>query len=237
MLSGVLRPGALRTLALLVGEALSPTTCASCDALIPFKNVFCPECAGSIVRDAGVGESDGSSGSFCPGGLERVVAFSLFGGAVAAALRRLKYEERPDLARPLGHLLRRAARDAGLAVGADVEVPVPLHPRRLAERGFNQAALLAAEVAGERTTAPRALSRARDTPQQAMLDRAGRLKNVTRAFEAIDPARVRGRRVVLVDDVMTTGATLTACAEALLEAGASSVVGLVVARSDGKAGS
>lgn len=243
MLSGVLRPGALRTLALLVGEALSPTTCASCDAPIPFKNVFCPECAGSIVRDTGVGigESDGSSGSFCPGGLERAVAFSLFGGAVAAALRRLKYEERPDLARPLGHLLRRAARDAGLVVvaGADVVVPVPLHPRRLAERGFNQAALLAAEVAGElrAPTAPRALSRARDTPQQAMLDRAGRLENVTRAFEAIDPARVRGKRVVLVDDVMTTGATLTACAEALLEAGAISVAGLVVARSEGKAGS
>jgi len=70
-----------------------------------------------------------------------------------------------------------------------------------------------------------------------MLDRAGRLNNVTRAFLAIDPARVRGRRVVLVDDVMTTGATLTACAEALLEAGASSVAGLVVARSEGKAGS
>ena len=241
MLSGVLRPGALRTLALLVGEALSPTTCASCDAPIPFKNVFCPECAGSVVRDAGagIGESDRSSGGSCPGGLERAVAFSLFGGAVAAALRRLKYEERPDLARPLGHLLRRAARDADLAAGADVVVPVPLHPRRLAERGFNQAALLAAEVAGElrAPTAPRALSRARDTPQQAMLDRAGRLNNVTRAFLAIDPARVRGRRVVLVDDVMTTGATLTACAEALLEAGASSVAGLVVARSEGKAGS
>jgi ComF family protein len=153
---------------------------------------------------------------------------------VAAALRRLKYEERPDLARPLGHLLRRAARDADL--GADVVVPVPLHPRRLADRGFNQAALLAAEVAEELQVplVTRALARGRDTAQQAMLDRAGRLENLTGAFSALNAASIRGRRVVLIDDVMTTGATLTACAEALLGAGAGSVAGLVVARSDGR---
>jgi ComF family protein len=214
----------------LVGEALSPAGCASCDAPIPFRSVFCAECAGSIVRDPALGVGERS----CPAGLEKAVAFCLFGGAVAAALRRLKYEERPDLARPLGHLLRRAARDADL--GADVVIPVPLHPRRLADRGFNQAALLAAEVAQELQIplVTRALARGRDTAQQAMLDRAGRLENLTGAFSTVNAARIRGRRVVLIDDVMTTGATLTACAEALLGAGAGSVAGLVVARSDGR---
>jgi ComF family protein len=231
MRCGVLVSSALRTLAELAGEALSPAGCAACDARIPFRSVFCAECAGSVVRDRGIEAVESAA---CPAGLERAVAFSLFGGAVAAALRRLKYEERPDLGRPLGHLLRRAARDADL--GADLVVPVPLHARRLADRGFNQAALLAAEVAEELRAphAPRALVRARDTPQQATLDRAGRLQNLTSAFAAREPARVRGRRVVLVDDVMTTGATLTACAEALLAAGAGSIAGLVVARSEGQ---
>ena len=229
MLSGVLQKAAAaaRTLAQLAGHALSPAGCASCDAPIPWKSVFCPECAASIHRDAG---------STCPAGLDQAVAFCLFGGAAAAALRRLKYEERPDLARPLGHLLRRAARDADLR--ADVVVPVPLHPRRLADRGFNQAALLGGEVADElcAVLVTRALARGRDTAQQATLDRAGRLANMTRAFRARRAERIRGRRVVLVDDVMTTGATLTACAEALLEAGAGSVAALVVARSDGEGG-
>lgn len=222
-------PASLRTLAELAGHALSPTGCASCDAPIPFNHVFCAECARSIVPDPGR-EAQRSPGSAGFGG---AVAFCLFGGAAAAALRRLKYEERPDLARPLGHLLRRAARDADLR--ADVVVPVPLHPKRLADRGFNQAALLAAEVADE-LKAPlvtRALARGLDTTQQAKLDRAGRLTNLAGAFSARGAEKVRGRRVVLVDDVVTTGATLTACAEVLLETGAESVAGLVVARSEG----
>src|SRR6185369_5247276 len=98
-----------------------------------------------------------------------VVAFALYGGAVAAALRRLKYGGRADLAVPLGHLARRAVREAGLS--GDLVIPVPLHPRRLADRGYNQAALLAASVARE-IGAPlvaRALVRVRNTPQQARL--------------------------------------------------------------------
>jgi ComF family protein len=158
------------------------------------------------------------------------VAFALYGGPVAVALRRLKYGDRPDLAGPLGHLLRRAARDARLC--ADLVVPVPLHPARLAERGYNQAALLGAAAASElgAPLAATALRRTRHTPQQARLDRARRLENVARAFQVRDPGRVRGRRVVLVDDVTTTGATLAACAEALRAAGAASVQALVVAR-------
>jgi ComF family protein len=161
-----------------------------------------------------------------------VVAFGLYGGPLASALRRLKYEDRPDLAGPLGHLLRHAARDAGIR--ADLVVPVPLHPARLAERGYNQAALLGVAAARELGVplAPGALRRTRHTPQQAHLDRGHRLHNVAGAFQVGAPARVRGQRVVLVDDVTTTGATLAACAEALGAAGVTSVTALVVARAE-----
>lgn len=112
----------------------------------------------------------------------------------------------------------------------DVVAPVPLHPRRLAERGYNQAALLASPVArGLRVPlVPRALTRVDDTPQQVMLDRAARLVNLEGAFSAAR-ARVRGTRVLLVDDVRTTGATLDACTNVLREAGAIDVLSLVLA--------
>ncbi|WP_235879813.1 ComF family protein [Polyangium aurulentum] len=161
------------------------------------------------------------------------VAFAVFGGAVAAALKRFKYEDRPDLGRPLGELMRRAARDEGIA--ADVVVPVPLHPRRLVERGYNQAALLAGAVAAELNArlGARVLGRRRSTAQQARLGREERLTNVAGAFEVRDARAVRGKRVVLVDDVATTGATLGACKDALIEAGAIEVTALVLACAEG----
>ena len=114
-------------------------------------------------------------------------------------------------------------------------MPVPLHPRRLAERGYNQASLLAVEVAGNLAAplAATALARVRNTSQQALLDREGRLRNVAQAFRVRAPKAVRGRHVVLVDDVATTGATLGACSAELLGAGASEVTALVVARAEG----
>jgi ComF family protein len=154
----------------------------------------------------------------------------LFAGAIAVALRRLKYESRPDLAGPLGRLLCGVIRRGGL--GADVVVPVPLHPKRLADRGYNQAALLgrAAARALSVPLAARALVRIRHTPQQAHLGREARLGNVVNAFHVRDPAAVRGLHVLLVDDVVTTGSTLGACTAALLAAGAASVQMLAVAR-------
>ena len=136
----------------------------------------------------------------------------------------------PNLGVPLGHLLRRLLREEGLS--ADVVVPVPLHPKRLAERGYNQAALLARAAARElgAPLAARALVRVRDTSQQARLGRTERLANVERAFVARDPKAVRGRDVLLVDDVETTGATLTACRAALLEAGARRVTMVCLSR-------
>jgi ComF family protein len=211
-----------RLLTVSLANALAPSACAACDARLNRRAVFCAACAPGVVpapRSPSCGVHD-------------VVAFALYGGPIAIALRRLKYGDRPDLARPLGDLLRRAARSAGTC--ADLVVPVPLHRARLAERGYNQAALLAAVAADElgAPLAPRALARTRHTAQQARLERADRLENVANAFRVRVPEAVMGRRVVLVDDVATTGATLKACAGALRAAGVAAVTALVVARAD-----
>lgn len=140
---------------------------------------------------------------------------------MAQAIHRLKYAGRPDLARPLARWMAQA--EPQLARGVDGWVPVPLHPKRLAERGFNQAALIAAELS--RIFGPRvyALALQRNTymVSQAGLGRTQRLLNARSAFSA--RTNLAGQRVALVDDVLTTGATALACIEALHDAGAQAV--------------
>lgn len=191
---------------------LAPPRCAACGAGVPLRTAFCPVCVASVER--------ASSSAGAP---------FVYGGAMAHAITRFKYGPRPDLAHPLGRLLAAHAAREGLS--ADAVVPVPLHPQRLASRGFNQAALLAAHVARvlDVRHEPLALRRTRDTGAQAELDRAARLRNVVGAFEVRRPAAVAGRRVLLVDDVRTTGATLAACAAAVEAAGAARALSLVLA--------
>jgi ComF family protein len=115
---------------------------------------------------------------------------------------------------------------------ADLILPVPLSPSRLTERGFNQAELLAHPLAAEFgwDFSPDILRRERNTPQQTRLSARERWGNVAGAFAVNDGASVEGRRILIVDDVCTTRATLEACATPLLRAGAAGVWGLVVAR-------
>jgi ComF family protein len=131
-------------------------------------------------------------------------------------------------------LLMRSAPWIELALdGADLVLPMPLSTPRLAERGFNQSLQLARALAPGKTTAG-LLLKIRDTAAQSALDRKERLRNVKGAF-AIEPLRalqVRGRNVVLVDDVMTSGASLFTAAHVLREAGAQSITALVLARTD-----
>jgi ComF family protein len=212
-------PAALARLALDVfASVLAPPRCAACDTQVGRLAAFCPPCAGTV-------DAAGAGG-------EGALAAFVYGGAMARAIVRVKYEARPDLARPLGDLLYRALEAHAPALREAVVVPVPLHPSRLAERGFNQSALLARRLAWHLDSpfAPLLLARARDTPKQASLDRGARLANVAGAFRARQPLRVRGCAVLLVDDVCTTGATLAACSSALVEAGARSVVTAVLAR-------
>ena len=158
-----------------------------------------------------------------------------FSGLVRRALHELKYGGEQRLARPLGEAVARRWRRAG--AGGDVLVPVPVHAERRRRRGYDQAELIARVAAAELglPCAP-ILSRARATIAQFDLDRPTRATNVHGAFvlkPGSDPTRRRpldGRWVVLVDDVVTTGATLAACAAPLLEGGASGVSAVTVAR-------
>jgi ComF family protein len=151
----------------------------------------------------------------------------VFAGPLAHAIRRFKYGARPDLARPLGEMLATGA--APLAAHISTVVPVPLHPSRLRARGFNQATLLARPVARALGVPLRAqgLRRTRATRAQAGLDAHDRADNVRGAFRAIS---MQGERVLVIDDVRTTGATLAAAAEALRAAGAREVRTLTLGR-------
>jgi ComF family protein len=145
----------------------------------------------------------------------------------------LKYQDRTALAAIAAPLLRRAGHSLLDAPGACL-VPVPLHWSRLAWRGFNQAALLADALHQLTGIAldKHALARVRRTPPQQGLDRAGRQENIRKAFavRGAGHARLAGRPVILVDDVITTGATAAACAKVLLKAGVASVDILALAR-------
>jgi ComF family protein len=150
---------------------------------------------------------------------------------VRAALHDLKYAGERRLAAVLGRALAERWRHAG--AGADVLVAVPIHRDRERQRGYDQALLLA-RAAAESLHLPAAhsLERSRATQAQFELDRHHRAANVAGAFR-VRPgtgASVAGRWVLLIDDVMTTGSTLGSCARALLDAGASAVSALTVAR-------
>jgi ComF family protein len=149
-----------------------------------------------------------------------------------ALVHALKYGDRIDLAPTMGRWMARAG--SGLLEDADAMIPVPLHWRRLWARRFNQSALLAQAISRETgvAVADTALRRVKATAQQVGLTQSERAQNVQGAFR-VPPdrkAEVAGRRIVLVDDVLTSGATSDACARALLRAGARNVDLVVFAR-------
>ena len=155
----------------------------------------------------------------------RARAVALYDSVARRLVHRLKYEDRLDLAGVMARMM--AASGRTLIAEAECLVPVPLHRGRLWRRRFNQSALLARAIADAtgRPCVATALVRVRATRSQVGLSRAARAENLSGAFRvaSAEQHRVRGRRVLLVDDVMTTGATGNAAARALLRGGATSV--------------
>ncbi|MCL4534984.1 MAG: ComF family protein [Bacteroidetes bacterium] len=161
--------------------------------------------------------------------LQGLRAAFFFDGPLRQGIHRFKYRGVRSLAAPLAQLLLPTL-DA-LPWSFDVVVPVPLHPARQRQRGYNQSVLLAAELGRQRGLAvvTSAISRTRNTPPQMELSAAERQANVAGVF-AGRPGALDGQRVLLLDDVGTTGSTLDACAMGARQAGAAEVYALVLAR-------
>lgn len=228
-------------------DMLLPPTCLGCDAATDAPGRFCAACfravafIGAPCCDAcgiGFAYARQAQHGLCPEcAVVRPVwrhgrAALSYDGPAVKLLLAFKHGDRPEHARALGAMMARAG--AGLLAGADLLVPVPLHRARLRRRRYNQAAMLCHALTrlGGPATLPDALRRTRATDSLGHLGAFARTAALQGAIAA-RPSRgasLRGRRVVLVDDVLTTGATATACAEALLAAGVASVDVLVAAR-------
>ncbi len=225
----------LRAVARALLELVYPPRCAACGEPIS-SEPFCAVCAEAIEAvPPGCGrcglpgpEDPCGACRTAPPAFDAVQAGGLFGGPLADAIHAFKYGGRPALARPLGAWLASRVRVPG---GALV-VSVPLGRARRIERGYDQAALLAdalARAAGGVRRGRGLLRRTRETSPQVGRSRAERAANVAHAFAA---GPVAGQAVILVDDVLTTGATAGAAAEALLAAGARSVSVIALARAE-----
>jgi ComF family protein len=156
-----------------------------------------------------------------------------FAGPVQELIHRFKYGHRVHLSQPLGLLTARALAPFRAESAPELVVPVPLHRRRLRQRGYNQSQLLAEVLAKQWKLKLEVgnLRRIRWTEPQTSLDATDRRDNVRGAFAVRDPRRLEGRRVLLVDDVFTTGSTIRACAGSLRDAGVAEVFVVTVARS------
>lgn len=195
--------------------------CMGCGSLAGFEMEWiCPECRRQLARRW--------IGAFPEPKLDGAAAAYHYAGPAGNVVRNLKYRDVMTLARPMAERML-AALEQIQPVGAEMVVPVPMHPKRQKHRGYNQSELLAREVAALlEVPCEIGLIRVRDTVQQARLDAEARRKNLKDAFRA-EPC-VSGWRVLLVDDVYTTGETARECARALREGGAITVSYLAYAK-------
>ena len=233
----------IQRIRVLLLDLIFPPRCVSCQRS---GQLFCDHCA-QDVRPAQPKQSCGGCGCLLSSGLAElgapcpdclhplwlIQAAALHVPPLTAAIHALKYAGEGELAPSLTRFLRAAAmRDPWPAIlaGLDGIVPVPLHENRLSERGYNQSELLADSLAQE-TSVPvlkGAIARVRETPSQVGLSARDRAENVKDAFRVVS-TQVRGRSLLLVDDVSTTGSTMRECAQALRAAGAGRVFGLALA--------
>ncbi|KPF77819.1 hypothetical protein IP88_05440 [alpha proteobacterium AAP81b] len=227
-------------------DLVLPPRCPACRRIVDGDDRFCGDCWQQLVfitapqcaRCGDPFDHDLGAGALCGACLAALPRYDsaraalVYGGPARDVILGLKHGDRQHLARLMARAMARAAGPMLEAAAAPLLVPVPLHWTRLVRRGANQAALIAAAL--RRQTGAElalfALIRARATPASRGLGRAARARNVRGVFRVADKARVTGRRVILVDDVLTTGATAEACARVLRRAGAAEVHVLTFAR-------
>jgi competence protein ComFC len=219
-----------------------PPSCAGCGRV---GLRWCDACQGNVRLTAGnlcpcCGEPE-TNASLCRGCLadppeyQSVRSYGDFSGPLREALHRLKYQRDVGAGEALSkHLIELYNH---LNWNVDVVTPVPLSSTRIRQRGYNQAGVLARPLAYsiQKPYRPAAIWRTRETQSQVSLSRQERKANVNGAFKA-DEGLVRGKTILVIDDVATTGSTINACAKALRHAGASAVFGLTLARAVQKAG-
>jgi predicted amidophosphoribosyltransferase len=236
-----------------LARLLWPQRCPGCQKTMGDGGAFCPACDVTVLAldraCPGCALDDRAAAGLChacrvrPFPFSRARASLIYGGAVADALVRLKHGGGLAAARLLGRFVVPLL-DWAAAEGIDAVLPVPLHPRRFRQRGFNQALELTREALAVRAYRARtfglpqvplpvwvdALRRQRDTPALGRESGPVRRCRLAGAFAVPHRQQVRNRRLLLVDDVMTTGATFAECARTLLDAGASEVRVAAVAR-------
>jgi ComF family protein len=206
--------------------------CAACWAKLSFiEPPYCPRLGIPFVYDPGP-DMLSMEAIASPPAYQRARAAVRYDEVARTLVHALKYQDRTDLAPAMGRWMARAGRE--LLDGADMIIPVPLHWRRAWHRRYNQSGALARSIERQSGVALRGdvLQRVRATEQQVGLSRPQRASNVQGAFK-VSPDRqseIAGRRLVLIDDVLTSGATTDACARALLRAKAAQVDVLVFAR-------
>ena len=205
--------------------------CADCRKKISFLvSPLCTVCGTPFATEAGSDHVCGACLSKGPPHLCR--SATLLAGPVQELIHRFKYGRCVHLCQPLGLITATALRPFCHAAAPDLIVPVPLHRKRLRQRGYNQSQLIA-QVLEKQWRVPLSignLRRIRWTEPQTGLHAGDRVSNVAGAFAVKDRKRLEGKRVLLVDDVLTTGSTMRACAEALGEAGAAALFAVTVAR-------
>jgi competence protein ComFC len=227
-----------------LGDLLLPPACAVCNNLLDHGGaVVCPDCLCGFEALSGpvcdrCGQPYPGAGR-CPdcrdeaGHLDKIRSVYAYGGPLQEAVLNLKLNKKTRLAPFFADQIARADIDGLDLEGRDLLVPVPLHQGRQAARGFNQSQLIARRLSPlvNVPVAPFHLKRTRPTPSQfQMATRKQRLENVKNAFSVVGRHPFEGKKICLLDDVVTTGSTLRECARALSEAGAREIVAVTLAR-------
>ena len=200
-----------------------PALCEGCQQpLVKGESILCIRCAVMIPRTAFHGFADNETAVRFTGRVpyRHATSYAWFtaGGLLQHLLHRLKYDSQKSIGKDLGQRFGEEIKDLDWARSIDEIIPVPLHPKKYAERGFNQSAVIAGGL-GEALGKPVAdgmLKRTRHTQSQTQKNREERITNVADAFAATRPDKLRGKHLLLLDDVLTTGATMEAAANALL---------------------